>query len=502
MLNRARRKFIIWAMVAMIVIVVVLIAAVNIVNRNLTDNRLDAVINEIVHTKPGQGAGPEQETGMLPGAEQETDFRASARVQQETGTGESAGAQMETGNGESAGAQMETGTGESAGAPLQDGAQMPTGAEMPGRKTGEKGQNEKGFPDRSSAMNQYGNRYFIAGIDEAGELNDLSRQQEIVSEDEAARLARLVMDSGQTKGYVEEYKFLVFERDSGNAICFLDCSVNFSSLNELLLVSIVVGAVGIILGFLFILVMSRKTVEPVRISIEKQKQFITNAGHELKTPLSAIATNTDILEMDLGDNEWVSGTKKQVRKLRKLVENLVSLSKMEEEEGELEFRYFCISDIAEECIDGFDSIAAMQGIEFKASVEPGLYTAGDPSMVQQLLSILCDNAVKYAVGEEPIEVKLYGDGRNICFETANDWAHNVDEDQLDSLFERFYRGDPARAPENKSSGHGLGLSIAKAIAEKNHARLTVSTDSAGRIIFRAVFRTVSRAASRKVDAEA
>ena len=473
MLNKARKKFIIWAMIAMIVIVVVLIAAVNIVNRDLTDSRLDAVINEIVHTKPGQGAGKEQETGF----------------------GEFSGMEIPTSPELPTGMEIPTGTEMPTGAQMPTDGEMPTGAEMPGRKTGEKGQNEKGFSGRSSAIAQYGNRYFIVGVDEAGEMNDLSRQQEIVSEDEAARLARLVMESGQTKGYVEEYKFLVFQRDSGTAVCFLDCSVNVSSLNELLLVSILVGAAGIILGFLFILVMSRKSVEPVRISIEKQKQFITNAGHELKTPLSAIATNMDILEMDLGDNEWVSGTKKQVRKLRKLVENLVSLSKMEEEEGELEFQYFCISDIAEECIDGFDSIAAMQGMKFKSSVEPGLYTAGDPSMVQQLLSILCDNAVKYAVGPEPVEVRLYEEGRNICFETANDWAHNVDEDQLDALFERFYRGDPARAPENKSSGHGLGLSIAQAMAEKNHAKLTVSTDSADRIVFRVVFRAISRAAS-------
>ena len=458
MLNKARRQFIIWAMIAMIVIVVVLIAAVNIVNRNLTDRRLDAVIDEIVHTRPAQGTGSEKETIFFgPEGEEGTKPLRTEGAEQATGSGE-----------------------------------FP-GTEMQGKKTGDKGQMfEKGPGGRSSAMLQYGNRYFITGVNDEGEMTELSRQQEIVSEEEAARLAQLVLQSGSTKGYVEEYKYLVFDRDDGRAICFLDCSVNFSSLNALLLISILVGAAGIILGFLFILVMSRKTVEPVRISIEKQKQFITNAGHELKTPLSAIATNMDILEMDLGENEWVSGTKKQVRKLRRLVENLVSLSKMEEEDNDLEFQYFCLSDVAEECVGGFDSIAAMQGRELHASIEPGLSTSGDPSMVQQLLSILCDNAVKYAVGTAPVEVRLYKDGRNICFETANDWAHNVDDDKLDSLFERFYRGDPSRDPDNKSSGHGLGLSIAKAMAEKNRARLTVSTDSAGRIIFRAVFRSIEK----------
>ena len=87
-------------------------------------------------------------------------------------------------------------------------------------------------------------------------------------------------------------------------------------------------------------------------------------------------------------------------------------------------------------------------------------------MVQQLLSILCDNAIKYSSGSEPIELKLYEEGRNICFETVNEWEQNVDADQLDSLFERFYRGDPTRSSELKSSGHGLGLSIARAMAEK------------------------------------
>ena len=393
-------------MVAMTVIVVVLIAAVNIVNWNMTERTLDGVISEIVQNRPYPPAG-----GMMLG------------------------------------------------------------------------------PRRESAMTQYGNRYFIVSLDENLEMTDFTLQQEIISSEEAQKLAEKVAGTGQKTGYADEYKFLMFERRNGmTSICFLDCSTNLKALHSLLLISVLVGAAGIVLGFLFILFMSRKTVEPVRINIEKQKQFITNAGHELKTPLSAIATNMDILTMDLGENEWVDGTKKQVRRLRKLVENLVSLSKTEEEDLDIDLKYFDLSDVVNECIDGFDPIAQMSGKQLKAEIQDHLTVQGDPSMVQQLISILCDNAIKYSRAEEPIELKLYAEGKTVIFQTANAWDRNVDPDHLDMLFERFYRGDPARNPENKSSGHGLGLSIARAMAEKNHARLTADTDSGGRILFRAVFK--------------
>lgn len=444
MLNKARRKFIIWAMIAMTVIVVVLVAAVNIVNWNLTDRNLSATVRELAEVKAAQAPD------SMKGAEE------NERSGQEEGAfldiGQAAGREKGTGSNEHRQGLGKEGNG------------------------------------RSSAFIQYGTRYFIVILDSEGQMVNYAHQNDIVSEEDAQSLAAEAFISGKNEGYLDEYKYLVYKEQNGNTLlCFLDCSTDIHARNLLLLISIIVGAAGILLGFVFILFMSGKTVEPVRVSIEKQKQFITNAGHELKTPLSAIATNMDILTMDLGENEWVEGTQKQVRKLRKLVENLVALSRLEEEDQDVMMQNFCISDIADECLSGFESIAQMQGKTLDADIEQGLSVQGDPGMIQQLLSILCDNALKYSAGSGPVQVRLQKEGRHVVFSTADPWEQNVDADKLDTLFERFYRGDPARNPDNKSAGHGLGLSIARAIAEKNHAKLTASIDDRGWIVFRVEF---------------
>ena len=452
MINKARRKFILWAMIAMTAIVVILAAAVNVVNWNLTDRNLSAVVRELAEAKTMEAP----QNGPV-----EKDNAEAARKGSEEGE-TMEGTQTRPG-------EKETGT----FAGNQEERHQGSGKEGPGR---------------FSAVSQYGNRYFILILDSEGQLLVFTHQNDTVTEEDAMALAEEVQNSGRTEGYVDAYKYLVYKEQNGNTLlCFLDCSMNIRARDSLLLISVIVGAAGILLAFLFILFMSGKTVEPVRESIEKQKQFVTNASHELKTPLSAIGTNMDILTMDLGENEWVEGTQKQVRKMRKLVENLVSLSKLEEEDTDLMMQTFCISDVVRECTDGFESIARMMEKYLETEIEEDLYVQGDPGMIQQMISILCDNALKYASGVGPVEVRLQKEGRHVVFSTANPWDQNVDPDQLDTLFERFYRGDPARAPENKSAGHGLGLSIARAMAEKNKARLTVSQDEGDRIVFRVMF---------------
>ena len=443
-------------MLAMIVIVVILIAAVNIVNWYQTDLRLGKALNEIAEFRinTGQLGNPQDYMDAFPGK----------------------------------------GPDDSADYTGSDGDE--------GLRYDNEENNNNGFtwkkPDmddfrgpkmRQSALTQYGSRYFIAIIDENGQVTRVEQQQDLVSVEDAEELVESLPEDYYSGGYVNGYKYRYLASfDDKTAICFLDCTTDMHSLNSVLLISILVGTGGIMLAFLFILKMSRLAVEPVRISIEKQKQFITNAGHELKTPLTSIATNMDILTMDLGENEWVDSTKKQVRRMRKLVENLVSLSKLEEDDSRLAMQDFSVSDIVEECADSFEPVAELNGKSIETHIIEGLMIQGDPGTVQQMISILCDNAVKYSAGDGQIEIRLYDDGKNICFETANEWEQNVDDDKIDELFERFYRGDPARNPDNKSSGHGLGLSIAMAIAEKNDARLTAEKDESGRLVFRVKFK--------------
>ena len=235
---------------------------------------------------------------------------------------------------------------------------------------------------------------------------------------------------------------------------------------------------------------SRWALRPVREAWDSQKQFVADAGHELKTPLSVIATNMDILEVDLADKpeeqEWIDSTNRQVRNMQRLVNDLITLSKMEEGAADLVFTEVLLTDVAYECVLTFKQLASAQGKELVAAIDEDVRVMGDEPAIRQLMTILIDNAVKYATGPS-VCVEVRQEDRNAVFLTRNDWARNVDARELSTLFDRFVRGDQSRDRSAGASGYGLGLSIARAIAQKCRAKLDVSEDSDGRIVFRLVF---------------
>lgn len=340
---------------------------------------------------------------------------------------------------------------------------------------------------RHSALTQYSGRFFSV-LELNGSEQVIMANEDIIAEEDAVLLAEQVMGGEKTEGYIEGFRYLVVSSDGNQTIYFLDCSTEMTALQSLLATSFIVGGIGILLSFVFVFFMSGKAIWPLKTSMEKQKRFITDAGHELKTPLSVIATNMDILEMDLGENEWVSGTKRQVLKLKKLVGSLISLSKMEEAQTELDMTSFSASDAANECAESFTGMAEMEGKTLKFQIEDNIMIFGDETTIRQLFAILCDNAVKYAEGDGQIEVRLCKEGKKIIFETENDWNHGIESRHLDKVFDRFYRGDASRSKEGSRNGYGLGLSIAKAIAEKNRCQLTVYENTGKRIVFQAVLR--------------
>ena len=338
---------------------------------------------------------------------------------------------------------------------------------------------------RNSAMNQYAGRLCVVSFSEGSPPVVGMSDSNALTEPEAITLAEQMIASG-TAGDLDSYRYQVKTNPDGTWVYFLDCSTEHQAVRSLLMVSILVGLGGLLVMGLFVYFMSRKAMAPLRESVERQKRFITDAGHELKTPLAVIGTNMDILEMDIGKNEWVDGTKKQLSRLRKLVANLISLSRLEEMQEKLELEPFDLSGAAAECVDAFSGPAELAGKTLSAELEDHLTALGDVMTAGQLLTILCDNAVKYSTGD--IQVRLYASGRRVIFETENDWDHRLPPEELSKLFDRFYRGDASRSGEGGKTGYGLGLSIAKAIAEKNHAQLTAEENELGHILFRASFR--------------
>ena len=344
---------------------------------------------------------------------------------------------------------------------------------------------------RKAARTQYGSRFFCVFVAEDGNMFVKSKGGGEFTDEYACQLAQTALGSGDAEGYLDDYKFLVDESDAQKRVFFLDCTTDLEALRQLRTVALVVGGCAFAIASLFMVRLSGLIVRPLEESARKQKQFVADAGHELKTPLSVIATNMDILEEDLADQpeeqEWIDSTNRQVGNMRQLVNDLIVLSKLEEQEEEIVRSEVSLSDVAYECVQTFSQLAVAQGKEIVESIEEDVRVRGDEPAIRQLMQILVDNAVKYATGDGTILVEVAKAGRTATFATRNDWVHDVDSRELSTLFDRFVRGEQSRDRSGGKVGYGLGLSIARTIAEKNDFKLEVIEDDAGRIMFRAVF---------------
>lgn len=343
---------------------------------------------------------------------------------------------------------------------------------------------------RKSARTQYGSRFFCVFVAEDGSMFVKSREDGELTDEYARQLAQSALGLGRSEGYLDDYKFLVDESKDQEKVYFLDCTTDLDALRQLRAVALIVGGCAFVIASLFMVRLSGLIVRPLQESARKQKQFVADAGHELKTPLSVIATNMDILEEDLADQpeekEWIDSTNRQVSNMRQLVNDLIVLSKMEEQEDDIVRCEVSLSDTAYECIQTFSQLAISQGKTIVTSIDEDVRVRGDEPAIRQLMQILVDNAIKYATGDGTILIEVSKTGRTALFATRNDWEHDVDSHELSTLFDRFVRGEQSRDRSGGKVGYGLGLSIARAIAEKNDVRLEVDEDDVGRIVFRAL----------------
>lgn len=322
-------------------------------------------------------------------------------------------------------------------------------------------------------------RHFSVLLDAGGEALSVNTESiAAVSSEEAVLYARRALDKAGS-GYLDVYRYRVSETDDGTLVVFLDASTQLSTARQFFIISSSVAA-GVCLAVLLLaLLFSGRAVRPIAQSVEKQRQFITDAGHELKTPLTIISANCEVLEMEMAGNEWLTGIEKQVARLRKLVNDLVTLSRLDEGRPTGEEARFSLSDAVCDTALAFSAAAERAGKRLRADAEPGVFINGDEAALRQLTAILVDNAVKYADAGGEIRVGLRG-GRHPVLTVEND-CRNVSELPLDRLFDRFYRFDPARTGDGS---HGLGLSIARSIAEAHRASLRAEKLAAGRLRMR------------------
>lgn len=321
----------------------------------------------------------------------------------------------------------------------------------------------------------YQTRYFAAWFSEAGSLSQLNQDHlASLTEDEAAQLAQAVYATGKESGFADEYRFCRTACDGETLLLLLNCERELSTFRSFLYASLGISLAGTLAVFLFLLPLSGRIVRPIAESYEKQKRFITDAGHELKTPITIIRADADVLQSELdGENEWITDIRKQTQRLAQLTGELVYLSRMEEEKPALSMQVFSLSELVEETAQSFQALMLSRSKVFHVFAAPDLNINGDEKALAKLVSILLDNAVKYAPDGGTVALTLELAGKNARLVVKNSTLPMA-KGNADRLFERFAREDSSRNSE--SGGFGLGLAIAKAITEAHRGKIHAESE--------------------------
>lgn len=321
----------------------------------------------------------------------------------------------------------------------------------------------KRFDRQFNEETPFATRFFAIYYEQNGELirSDLDKIA-AVKQDDLQTYLDIALSSKEGYSFCDGYKYKVEKQSDGTfSAIFVDDNREISSVKTILVLSITATVICSALICVLIVLFSKRAVQPAIESNRKQKQFITDASHELKTPITVISTSLSVLEMDVGKQKWIDKAKGQTEKLTKLVNSLVTLSKMDEE-SPLNIKEFNISDAVLETVESFKDFAQQHGHMINTNVDENIIYSGDEYKIRQLCTILFDNAIKYASEGTPIEFSLKKDKKGVVIISKNE-SDNIDEDELDKLFDRFYRADKSR--NSQTGGFGIGLSIARSICE-------------------------------------
>ena len=331
-------------------------------------------------------------------------------------------------------------------------------------------------PDPITPETPYESRYFTVLLDaRSGEIQINTSKIASVDDESAIGYVQQVLMGTSETGFVDNYRFLVTAEPTALRITFLDCSAKLNSFRQFLYSSIIMSLCGYVAVFFLIFFVSGRILRPIAESYEKQRRFITDAGHEIKTPLTIIQADADVMEMDIGENEWLQDIRFQTRRLAGLTNDLIYLSRMEETSVNLAKVPVCISQLMEETAHSFLALAQTQEKTLHCNVQPDLFLEGDEKALTQLLNILLDNAFKYSPSGGMVAINGHRQGKYIRLSIANTTEAPVEKEKLHLIFDRFYRMESSRSTQ--TGGYGIGLALAQAIVSAHGGKITAqSTD--------------------------
>lgn len=322
----------------------------------------------------------------------------------------------------------------------------------------------------------YGLRYFVVRFDNQGQVIDVDvTNVKLIDLDQAAEVALVAADPNTITGLgmYEDYLYKEGATDDGSMVVFLDCSFLLSNTREVIGNTIMLSLVALLVTFISIVVFSKRAIKSEVENARRQQQFVTNAGHELKTPIAVIRANTELTEMLSGETEWTQATLRQVDRLEGLVGDLMVIARGQEQaEADTSIGEVDVSAIVSGAVDSFKGLAQKRGLQLQGDIAGNVKVQGTPGSVEQLTCLLVDNAIKYCDDAGKVHVELSSAllGRGCTLTVSNDFAEGADVDYR-RFFDRFYREDESH--ENQQ-GYGIGLSVAESICERYHGSIKAS----------------------------
>lgn len=326
-----------------------------------------------------------------------------------------------------------------------------------------------------TAESPFDTRYFTVSIT-GGQVTDVNTARiAAVGAKRAARIAAGLYSKGWTSGFSGNYRYTVTVQDDETTYVFVDCSRELASFHSFLSASVAISCIGWLAVLAIVAGASGAVIRPMVESYSKQKRFITDASHEIKTPLAVIDAANEVQEIESGESEWTQSIHEQVARLTALTERLVFLARMDEGSSGFTMTSIDLSEAVDKAAAPFGSVAVSRGKRLATSIASGVRAHADAAAVAQVVELLLDNATRYASEDSVIELSLRavsrGQGKGAAELVVSNAVDELPEGDLDRLFDRFYRADVSRS--SKTGGSGVGLSVVRAIAEAHGGSASV-----------------------------
>ena len=289
-----------------------------------------------------------------------------------------------------------------------------------------------------------------------------------------------ILDNGKDTGMINGYQFYQTDKKNGTIMVLTDKSSEMDMLKQLKRTTIIIGSIALVILSVLAYFLSKRSIQPIKEAFEKQKQFVSDASHELKTPLAVITTNADVLSGEIGENKWLEYIKAQTDRMNVLVNDLLNLTRLENNTTDFERKYFNLSKAVINTALPFECQAFENNKKFEVNVEDDIMLSGSEKHIKQMTAIFIDNALKYSNDGGTVRVSLKRVGDRKLLSVYNT-GEGIKEEDTEKIFERFYRSDASR--NRSTGGYGLGLAIAKSVIDKHKFKIHVMNQPGKSVCF-------------------